>query len=118
MIDLREAPGLAGNQRRSRPRGRLVLVGLFGGAGGNGLRAVLRKRLTIVGTTLRARPLEEKIAATRRFASSVVPWLAQAWCARRRFGLPVRGRPGLPRRIWSQTSSSARSSCECEVNAA
>ncbi len=36
---------------------------------------MLRKRLTIVGTTLRARPLEEKIAATRRFADQVVPWL-------------------------------------------
>jgi NADPH:quinone reductase len=35
----------------------------------------MRKRITIVGTTLRARPLEEKIAATLRFASEVVPWL-------------------------------------------
>jgi NADPH:quinone reductase-like Zn-dependent oxidoreductase len=38
---------------------------------------MLRKRLTIIGTTLRARPLEEKIAATRRFAEQVVPWLAR-----------------------------------------
>ena len=29
----------------------------------------------MVGTTLRARPLEEKIAVTRRFADRVVPWL-------------------------------------------
>jgi NADPH2:quinone reductase len=36
---------------------------------------LLRKRLTVVGTTLRARPIEEKIAATRRFAEQVVPWL-------------------------------------------
>ncbi|MBV8310995.1 MAG: zinc-binding dehydrogenase, partial [Planctomycetaceae bacterium] len=28
-----------------------------------------------VATTLRARPLEEKIAATRLFARQVVPWL-------------------------------------------
>ena len=39
------------------------------------LSVMLRKRITIVGTTLRARPLEEKIAATVRFASEVVPWL-------------------------------------------
>jgi NADPH:quinone reductase-like Zn-dependent oxidoreductase len=38
---------------------------------------MLHKRLTIVGTTLRARPPEEKIAATRRFAAQVVPWLAR-----------------------------------------
>ena len=37
----------------------------------------MTKRVTVVGTTLRARPLEEKIAATRRFAESVVPWLAR-----------------------------------------
>ena len=27
-----------------------------------------------MGTTLRGRPLEEKIAVTRRFASQVLPW--------------------------------------------
>jgi NADPH:quinone reductase-like Zn-dependent oxidoreductase len=36
---------------------------------------LLRKRITVVGTTLRARPLEEKIVATRAFAERVVPWL-------------------------------------------
>ncbi len=36
----------------------------------------MSKRLSVVGTVLRARPLEEKIAATRRFAETVVPWLA------------------------------------------
>jgi len=41
------------------------------------LNQMLRKRLTIVGTTLRARPPEEKIIATRRFADQVVPWLAR-----------------------------------------
>ena len=35
----------------------------------------MAKRASVVGTTLRARPLEEKIAATRRFADRVVPWL-------------------------------------------
>jgi NADPH:quinone reductase-like Zn-dependent oxidoreductase len=35
--------------------------------------ALLRKRLTIVGTVLRARPLEEKIAVARDFSERVVP---------------------------------------------
>lgn len=41
------------------------------------LGIVLGKRLTIRGTVLRARPLEEKIEATRRFASEVVPLLSR-----------------------------------------
>ena len=58
------------------PKGRLVLVGLLGGNQAPlDLNLMLRKRLTMVGTTLRARPLEDKIIATGRFASQVVPWL-------------------------------------------
>jgi NADPH:quinone reductase len=76
VIDLIGASALAGNLAALAPRGRLVLVGLLGGAAAPlDLNMMLRKRLTIVGTTLRARPLEEKIAATRLFASQVVPWL-------------------------------------------
>jgi len=57
-------------------RGRLVFVGLLTGAKAEvDLGTVLTKRLTMVGTVLRARPLEEKIEATRAFADQVVPWL-------------------------------------------
>ena len=35
--------------------------------------ALLPKRATIVGTVLRARPIEEKIAVTQRFGREVVP---------------------------------------------
>ena len=38
---------------------------------------VLRKRVRILGTVLRARPLEEKIAAMRAFEAQVVPLLAR-----------------------------------------
>ena len=59
------------------PRGRIVLVGLMAGTRADvDLSAVLRKRATIVGTVLRARPLEEKIAAAQSFARHVVPLLA------------------------------------------
>jgi len=78
VVDFLGGPALAGNLAALAPRGRLVLVGLLGGIRAPiDLNLMLRKRLTIVGTTLRARPLEEKIAATRRFADEVIPWLAR-----------------------------------------
>jgi putative PIG3 family NAD(P)H quinone oxidoreductase len=59
-------------------RGRIVLVGLLAGmrAPELDLGVLLRKRVSLVGTVLRARPLEEKIAATRSFARHVVPLIA------------------------------------------
>ena len=49
-------------------RGRIVLVGLLAGAKTElDLGLVLRKRVQLTGTVLRARPLEEKIAAMRVF---------------------------------------------------
>jgi NADPH:quinone reductase len=56
------------------PRARIVLVGLLAGARTEiDLGSVLRKRVTIVGTALRSRPLEEKIQATQAFARHLVP---------------------------------------------
>lgn len=76
LIDLLGGIALERNLAALAPKGRLVLVGLLGGSQAPlDLNLMLRKRLTMVGTTLRARPLEEKIAATQRFAAQVVPWL-------------------------------------------
>ena len=76
VIDLLGGIALERNIAALASKGRLVLVGLLGGSDAPlDLNLMLRKRLTIVGTTLRARPLEEKIAATQRFAAQVVPWL-------------------------------------------
>jgi putative PIG3 family NAD(P)H quinone oxidoreductase len=76
VLDLIGAPVLAGNLAALAPKGRLVLVGLLGGGTATvDLTTLLRRRITVVGTTLRARPIEEKIVATRRFAATVVPWL-------------------------------------------
>jgi putative PIG3 family NAD(P)H quinone oxidoreductase len=59
-------------------RGRLILIGTVAGAQTPlDLRRVLTRRLTIRGTMMRARALEEKILATRAFASQVVPLLAR-----------------------------------------
>jgi putative PIG3 family NAD(P)H quinone oxidoreductase len=59
------------------PNGRLVVIGLQGGAHAElDLSRLMRKRLTITGSTLRARPVEEKgriIAAfVRRFGPDLV----------------------------------------------
>ncbi len=59
-------------------RGRILLVGLLAGARQElDLGLVLRKRVQLTGTVLRARPLEEKLAATRIFETQVVPLLAR-----------------------------------------
>jgi NADPH:quinone reductase len=58
------------------PRGRLVLVGTMAGSRAEiDLGLVLRRRLRIVGTALRSRPLEEKIALARDFSALVLPLL-------------------------------------------
>lgn len=78
VLDHLGGPAWEANVECLATLGRLVIVGLLAGSKAQvDLRALMRKRLTVVGTTLRARPLEEKIAATRRFADSVVPWLGR-----------------------------------------
>lgn len=62
------------NLRAVATRGTIVQVGLMGGGQVTvdaGL--LMRKRATWIGTTLRARPVEEKIAASRSFAAELLP---------------------------------------------
>ncbi|MDQ3804099.1 MAG: zinc-binding dehydrogenase, partial [Acidobacteriota bacterium] len=78
VLDLVGASYLAANLDALAPRGRMVLVGTLGGASAPlDFRAVMSKRLTIVGTVLRARSAEEKARAVRRFAAEVVPLFAR-----------------------------------------
>lgn len=57
--------------------GRIVVIGTLGGARSIvDYSALMRARGSIVGTTLRMRPLEEKIAATQAFARDVLPLVA------------------------------------------
>jgi NADPH2:quinone reductase len=59
------------------PRGRLVLVGTMGGSTVEAnLQTIMRKRLTVVGTVLRSRPVEEKIELVQSFSRSLLPLLA------------------------------------------
>ncbi len=65
------------NLRALAVKGRMVVVGLMGGTGAStNLGVLLQKRLQVRGTTLRARPMEEKAAATRAFEKSVLPHIA------------------------------------------
>jgi NADPH:quinone reductase len=55
-------------------KGRIVQVGLMGGATVPvNVGALMGRRASWTGTLLRARPIEEKIALTRRFASEMLP---------------------------------------------
>lgn len=59
-------------------RGRMVLVGLLGGAAPEvDLGVLLRRRLTIVGTVLRSRSRAEKLALTAEIRRRVLPLLRQ-----------------------------------------
>jgi putative PIG3 family NAD(P)H quinone oxidoreductase len=69
---------LAGNVRVLARRGRLVLIATMGGGSAElDLRALLTKRLRIVGSTLRARSLAEKADLTAAFVRDVLPGLAE-----------------------------------------
>jgi NADPH:quinone reductase len=58
-------------------RGRIVLVGTMSGRTVQAdLGVLMRKRLTVVGTVLRSRPLEEKIELVQSFARTMLPLLA------------------------------------------
>ena len=74
VMDLVGGNYLEGNMRVLALRGRIVVVGLTAGVTAPfNMGTLLRKRLTIVGTVLRARPLEEKISLARDFAERGVP---------------------------------------------
>ncbi len=76
VLDVMGGDYLPRNIRCLRHRGRLVQVGLIGGSKGElDLGAVLRKHLTIMGSTLRPRSPEEKGAIARELEARVWPLL-------------------------------------------
>jgi NADPH:quinone reductase len=77
VLELVGAPNLERDFDALAVKGRIVIVGT--GAGDEGplsLRKLMVKRARLIGTVLRARPLEEKAAAVQAFAREVVPHLA------------------------------------------
>ena len=76
-LDLVGGPYLRPTLEALAPRGTVMLIGTVAGAeAAIPLGVVLRKRLTIRGTVLRSRTLEERAHDARAFASSIVPLLA------------------------------------------
>jgi putative PIG3 family NAD(P)H quinone oxidoreductase len=68
VLDSIGAAYLESNLRSLAIGGRLVLIGLMGGAKAEiGLGALLVRRLSLIGSTLRARPVEEKAEIARGF---------------------------------------------------
>src|SRR5690606_24043207 len=77
ILDLLGGSYLEDNLRVLAPRGRMIVVGTVAGSRAElDLGTLLRKRLTLSGTVLRSRPLEEKIALAREFSDSVLPLFA------------------------------------------
>lgn len=77
ILDLVGGAYFEQNLQSLAPKGRLMLVGLTAGAHADfNLGMALSKRLTITGTVLRARSLDEKADATAAFKIGVVPMLA------------------------------------------
>ncbi|MBI2764321.1 MAG: NAD(P)H-quinone oxidoreductase [Chloroflexi bacterium] len=77
VLDVIGAGYLEKNLQSLAPRGRLVFVGLMGGAVAPfNIGLMLAKRLQFRGTTLRSRPLEEKASTIRAFEKSVLPHIA------------------------------------------
>ena len=69
VFDSIGAPYLAQHLQCMSVGGRLVLIGLMGGAKAEiNLGLLVAKRLSLIGSTLRARPVEEKAEIVRRFA--------------------------------------------------
>jgi len=77
ILDLVGAAYLKPNLDCLATLGRLVFVGTTSGSKAEiDYSIVMRKRLRIMGTSLRTRSIEEKATATRLFAQHVVPLLA------------------------------------------
>ena len=77
ILELVGAPNFSLDLEVLATKGRLLVVGSGGGEQAEvSLRAVSSRRARIIGTVLRARPLEEKAAAVQAFGRHLLPALA------------------------------------------
>ncbi len=73
VLDVIGGEYVARNVASLRTGGRVIQVGLMaGGSVEFDVGSLLMRRAAIIGTTLRARPLEEKIMVTRRFSAEML----------------------------------------------
>jgi NADPH2:quinone reductase len=81
VLDVIGGDYLARNLDALRVGGRIVQVGVMGGGSATfPLGAMLAKRATLIGTVLRGRPIEEKIALAQRFEREVLPFFTTGAC--------------------------------------
>jgi NADPH:quinone reductase len=74
ILEMVGAPNLAGNLQALAIGGRIAVIGVSAGAKSElNLLALMGKRARIYGSTLRARPLEEKALTARRMEHEVLP---------------------------------------------
>ena len=74
VLELVGAPNLAGNVKALATGGRIVVIGVGAGAKAElNLLGLMGKRARLQGSTLRARPLEEKSVAMRLVEREVLP---------------------------------------------
>ncbi len=77
ILELVGAPNLEGNVKSLATQGRIVVIGIGGGAKGElNLGALMGCRGRVMASTLRSRPLEEKALTARAMERSVLPLLA------------------------------------------
>ena len=77
VLELVGAPNLGGNLQSLATGGRVVVIGIGAGAKADlNLGLLMAKRGRVMGSTLRARPLEEKAQATRLVERQVLPLIA------------------------------------------
>ncbi len=77
ILDFVGAGYLTENIKALAPQGRLVVIGLLSGVRGElPLGLLLAKRAHVIGTVLRSRSLDEKIALSRDFETKVAPGFA------------------------------------------
>jgi putative PIG3 family NAD(P)H quinone oxidoreductase len=76
ILDMVGAPYLAKNINAAKPLGRIVMIAQLHGAQAEiNLMLIMLKRLTLTGSTLRSRAVEEKARIAREVERHVWPWI-------------------------------------------
>ncbi len=74
ILDVISGDYVERNVKAVANQGRIIQVGLMGGGAANvNVAVLLTKRASIIGTTLRGRPIEQKAGLTQRFIREMLP---------------------------------------------
>jgi NADPH:quinone reductase len=95
VLDVLGGPAFVDNLEVLAPLGRLVLLGFLQGSsvGPQSLEPILRKRLQVVGSIMRARPREERAPLVAAFMRQVLPRFGTPRSPRRSMAVPDRSGP-------------------------